>query len=158
MARLHSIFVPFAAVAVALASLVSPADAARYRPPGGPHALYHGGDNQAQYPALTSTAVEEGVPSPLAIRLTVRSFPNPARGAARFRALAGAGDEIRVRLYSVTGRLVREWRKTGAGSSGVEWSWDALDASGRAAPPGLYFYRAEAGNQRAQGRLVLLGR
>ena len=139
--------------------LIAPvASATAYRPPGGPHPLYHGGDNQATYPPLSSVGVGDSIPSPIALRFAFLCYPNPSRGGTRFRAMAVAGEEVRVRLFSVTGRLVREWRQSGAGPRWLEWEWDGRDAHGRTALPGLYFYRADSGRERVRGKLVLLGR
>ena len=143
------------AIGVAL-SVATAVHAADWPPPGGPHPLWHGGNNQASYPPIVSTAV----PDPLVtrIQLALRCWPNPSRGITRFQARANPGEPIRVRVFSVSGRLVREWSTRGAGVRGVEWTWDARDGRGRVTSPGLYFYRAESGAERVQGKFVLLAR
>ena len=112
--------------AIAWATAFGP-DVARadgYRPPGGVLPLHRGGDNQASFPPLSTVGVEESGTKPVAVSLAVRCYPNPVRGASRFRIRATAGEEVRVRLHSVSGRLVREWREVGAGSGWTEWTWD----------------------------------
>jgi hypothetical protein len=128
--------------------------AAAYRAPGGLHPLYRGGDN-GTFPPLV-TAVDDR-PTPTTVRLAVRAFPNPARGLIRFRAATPAGAPVRLRVFNVAGRLVREWRGQGEGQGPAEWSWDGRDARGRLTGPGLYFYLAESGAQRVTGKVVLLG-
>jgi len=145
-----------ALIAAAFATFVPAAGAAPYRAPGGPHPLFHGGDNQATYPPLATVAVEEPGTGLLPMRLAISCYPNPARGTASFRAFAAAGKEVRIRIYGVNGRLVREWQRNGAGTSAIEWTWDGRDGRGRSAGAGLYFYRAEAGRDHAQGKIVML--
>lgn len=130
--------------------------AAPFPPPGGPHRLHHGGDNTAPYPALTSVAVEDSVAHVLGARLAVLAYPNPARGETRFRAFLARGERTRARLYSVSGRLVREWSKTAERPGWLEWSWDGRDGRGRRVASGLYFLHLEAGRQVARTRVVLL--
>ena len=147
---------------VLLCAVIAVADTAwagaPYRPPGGPHRLHHGGDNQAPYPPLATTPVEPPGPHAAAVRLALVPYPNPARGELRFRLLAPAGEQVRVRVYGVSGRLVREWRQGGTGAAGLEWGWDGRDAAGRRLGSGLYFYRADAGAETTRGKLVLLAR
>src|SRR6059036_1640744 len=67
------------------------AQAAPPRPPGGPHRIYRGGDNQAGYPPLSFVGV--GGPSTgSGVQLRVLTMPNPARGIARFRVQALRGE------------------------------------------------------------------
>lgn len=144
-------FVALAAVMSWSASVAS----AGYRAPGGPLPLWYGGDNQSPYPAISTVGVAP--PHASAVRLTLSCAPNPARGPVRFRGVIPAGGELRVRLFSVNGRLVREWKPEADGAGPVEWMWDGRDDRGRTVPPGLYFYRAEAAGRQARGKLVLLG-
>jgi hypothetical protein len=154
MRRARAILTHAVALGVSF-SLTTTAHAA-WPPPGGPHPLWHGGNNQAGYPSIASTAVPDPVAAP--IQLALRCWPNPSRGITRFQALANPGETIRVGVFSVSGRRVREWNIVGAGPRGVEWTWDARDGHGRATSPGLYFYRAESGKERVQGKFVLLAR
>jgi hypothetical protein len=133
------------------------APAATYRAPGGPLPISRGGDNEAGYPPLSTVAVEEPAARAPAVRLALSCYPNPSRGTMSFRVFARPGVGVRVRLFAVNGRMVREWQRFGAGRSPVEWTWDGRDAHGRAVAAGLYFYRADAGSERVQGKLVVLG-
>ena len=152
---------PNRVVAVSIAMLASTlwltgAHAGPPRPPGGPHPLHRGGDNLSGYPPLTFTAVGDSIPGSLGARLIVLAHPNPARGDARFRLQVTRGERVRVRLYSVAGRLVREWLRDAPTTGWTEWRWDGRDHRGEKVGAGLYFFRAEAGAQRATGRLVML--
>lgn len=123
-------------------------------PPGGPHALYHGGDNQAGYPSITSVGVDDSLAA-APLRLLVSATPNPSRGEVRFLAQAPRRGVVRVRLVSVDGRRVREWRSMAA-SGWIEWRWDGRDQRGLPVANGMYFYAFEVGEERAIGRLVLI--
>lgn len=141
---------------VASTAIASAATAAPYRAPGGALPIYHGGDNQASYPPLSTVGVEPPSPGGPVMRLGISCSPNPARGGVTFRVFAHAGEEVRMRLFAVNGRLVREWRQIGSGPSATEWTWDGRDGRGRTARAGIYFYSADAGDQRVRGKLVML--
>jgi flagellar hook assembly protein FlgD len=59
-----------------------------------------------------------------------------------------------IRVYDVTGRMVRRLA-LGAGWSGSV-SWDGRDEEGNLVPAGLYFARLTGGSLHAQTRIVLL--
>jgi hypothetical protein len=66
---------------------------------------------------------------------------------------AGSGAEG-IRLYDVTGRLVRTLRLGPGGRGSVQWN--GRDESGRLVPAGLYFARLTGGSLHTQTRVVLL--
>ena len=84
------------------------------------------------------------------VTLLMQNVPNPAtsRTAIAYRLPAGA--DVSLRLYDVSGRLLRTLSRGNqtAGLHGVE-----LDASGLAA--GTYFYRLEVGDLRASKKLMI---
>ena len=59
-----------------------------------------------------------------------------------------------IRLYDVTGRLVRTVRLAHGGHGTAQWN--GRDESGRLVPAGLYFARLMGGSLHAQTRIVLL--
>ena len=76
--------------------------------------------------------------------VSLRAFPNPARGRVRLAlegGASGAGAPARrvAEIFAVTGRRVA--RVTVEGGDGTEW--DARDAWGRALPSGVYMARLE---------------
>jgi hypothetical protein len=95
------------------------------------------------------------VPSELALHGPV---PNPGRAGVELTldVPAAFAGEIRVVVYDVGGRRVRELvnRSLSPGRHGV--SWNGLDATGRAAAPGAYFVRMEAGEFHVNRRVLLL--
>ncbi len=83
---------------------------------------------------------------------TLRAWPNPARGTVHFAALDGGALLGPVSVVDATGRVVRRL-EPGAGAARSEAVWDGRDASGRAAPAGIYFARTARG---AAARVLLL--
>ena len=83
--------------------------------------------------------------------------PNPAPGASSVTYSLPVMQHVRLALYDVRGRLVRElWngeRKPGEYAA----DWNGTDESGRAMPAGLYFYRLVGSVSGVrEGRLVRL--
>ena len=88
-------------------------------------------------PVNTVVVGVEGPESPVPARAVLRVFPNPFHGLTRIQAL---GTET-VSVYSVSGRLVRSWKRA---SSPVVRSvdWDGADDKGRQLPSGIYIVKA----------------
>jgi len=74
-----------------------------------------------------------------------RSSPNPFRGIAMIRYdVPGAGADVKLGVYDITGRLVRSL-VDGAQSAGQKSvAWDSRDHGGRAVAPGMYLLRMQA--------------
>jgi hypothetical protein len=82
--------------------------------------------------------------------------PNPTRRGAVLRLSLPAAAEVRLELFDLTGRRLRTLGG-GVRPAGVsEIPWDGLDAAGNVAPAGVVFYRANVGEKRFSGRLVIL--
>lgn len=84
-------------------------------------------------------------------------FPNPFAEFTRFRLALGGetGPEaVRVRIFSGSGRLVRELMTNRPRAGVNDLVWDGTDEHGAPLPGGLYFYRLEAGSFARSGRLV----
>ena len=131
------------------------------RPPGGHLPIFYGGDHRGGYPPITSSSVPvSGIVLPAFV---VTATPNPFSGTVTIRLASAPREDVRVHIFSPTGRLVRELRANptatdARGSAGPELhvSWDGRDGEGRPVPAGVYFYRVEAGARLATGRVVLL--
>ena len=98
----------------------------------------------------TSTSV------PPAVLTQSSAWPNPFvdRTTIRFQLPDAGGAEIRV--YGISGRLVRDLSR-GSLEPGVhEVTWDGRTDRGRSVAAGLYFYRLIAGSERLARRMVLL--
>lgn len=82
--------------------------------------------------------------------------PNPVHGQVALSLRLPAAANAKVGVYDAAGRLVRTLFDGAAGAGEMRLQWDARDAFGRAAPPGLYFVRAGAGRERALLRLAVV--
>ncbi|HMB70751.1 MAG TPA: FlgD immunoglobulin-like domain containing protein, partial [bacterium] len=83
-------------------------------------------------------------------------FPNPFRSGASL-ALQHRGGDLDLSVYDAAGRLVRVLHR-GPGAPGDHlFRWDGRNRSGRAASPGVYFfrYRPEAGAARTVKGVLL---
>lgn len=83
--------------------------------------------------------------------------PNPASSPARFALTVPSGGATAVRLavYSLDGRLVRELARGEPGAGQHEYGWDLLDGAGERVRAGLYFVRAVRGTEVSVSRLVV---
>ncbi|RKX69195.1 hypothetical protein DRP53_08960, partial [candidate division WOR-3 bacterium] len=62
-------------------------------------------------------------------------------------------EDISLRIYDATGRLVKEFILPTASTA---ISWDGRDDSGRKVGSGVYFVRLETGNQKFTRKVLLL--
>lgn len=118
--------------------------------------------NDPAYPSLlvpvelivgeVSTPVEAAPPA----FALVGAVPNPFNPQTTLRFTLPAAEVVRLRVFDVQGRLVRELvdgpRPAGLG----EVLWDGRDRSGRSVASGTYFARLEAGGLRSVKSLVLV--
>lgn len=88
--------------------------------------------------------------------------PNPAGTYTEFELRIGAGNvapgstRVELSIHDLQGRLVRLLE--GGIPTAESWrvGWDLLDARGQRVPPGLYFYRLNAGSARHTGKFVVV--
>ncbi len=87
----------------------------------------------------------------------VQVSPNPARGDAVIAFQLGRGQDVRVGVYDLRGRRLREFPlgSLGAGSHSV--AWDGRDLDGRELAAGLYLVRVSTPEQQ-ETRKVVVGR
>ena len=93
-----------------------------------------------------------------AMRAALEILPNPSRGSVSIRCVRppGAG-VVRAAIYDPRGRFVRALGDVAADREGARtFRWDGRDAFGRAAGPGIYFCRIEAGGSQLTRRLALI--
>ena len=92
---------------------------------------------------ITLTSVHSGTPLPLKFELA-QNYPNPFTSSTAISYQLNAQSEIRVTIYDILGRVVRE---SSPGTQSVGWYtmlWDAKNAQGQRVAPGVYFYRVQA--------------
>lgn len=82
--------------------------------------------------------------------------PNPVTGSALIRYLLPAPFQVSLKVYDISGRLVKVLDER-VQSSGSKFNrWDGKDESGRFVPSGIYFIRLEAGNYQAIRQTVVV--
>jgi hypothetical protein len=81
--------------------------------------------------------------------------PNPAHGPLEIGFQLPAPAAVRLSLYSVAGRLVRDLGVDEFGPGAHRVQWDGRDAQGREASPGVYYARIEAGEFTATRTVVV---
>ena len=104
---------------------------------------------------MGGTAAVESAAAPIA-EPRLRLAANPTRGATAMSLDLPQGGEVRLDLFSVTGRLVRHLVDGPVAAGRRELSWDGRDASGTPAAPGVYFLRFEMGSHRKIHKLVVV--
>ncbi|MCU0606546.1 MAG: hypothetical protein MUF78_03805 [Candidatus Edwardsbacteria bacterium] len=107
----------------------------------------------AEYVDPWTKAVPSAGPAATA-SLPLRVSPNPAAGSAVI-SFAGDGrdDVASIRIYAVTGQLVRAWER---GPSAGEVRWDCRDDRGRAVAAGVYLVAVRLGGRRGTARVAVV--
>jgi hypothetical protein len=84
------------------------------------------------------------------------NFPNPFWSSTGIAFSVPRTMWVRLSVYTVSGRLVREVedRLFGVGRHVVPW--DGTGSDGAVMPEGVYFYRLEAGKEEITGKMLLL--
>ena len=79
-------------------------------------------------------------------------------GDARIRFGIATTDRVRIRMYDVTGRLVRTLADRSFNAGEYDLAWDGADDAGARAPRGVYFARLEyaSSGTAVNGRVVIL--
>jgi len=85
-----------------------------------------------------------------------QNVPNPFNPATRIAFGLERPARVSLRIYDVSGRLVRTLVDAQLGEGRHEAFWDGKDASGAAAASGIYFCRLEAGPIIRTGKMTLL--
>jgi hypothetical protein len=84
--------------------------------------------------------------------LLVRNDPNPFHASTVFRFTLPSPQQVTLRVYDVTGRLVTtllQGEQRDAGPQQARMQAGAL-------PAGVYFYRLQAGSERVEGKMLLV--
>jgi hypothetical protein len=93
-------------------------------------------------------------------RIAATSYPNPFNPETEIRIgipvdLAERGERVTVRVYDVTGALVRTLHE-GRASDELTVGWDGRDATGNRVASATYYAAIEVGQERQTLKLVLL--
>ena len=127
--------------------------------------LFSNMDNAAQtYMVLSANLVGGGsvratigLPVEPERRLVARMMPNPLNPETTIRVNMETPDRLSIRLYDITGRLVRTVLAGADMPAGVhDFRFDGRGSNGQALPSGRYFYRAETASERTAGSLTIM--
>jgi outer membrane protein assembly factor BamB len=91
--------------------------------------------------------------------ILLQNFPNPFRGTTLIRYQIPQGDgqqPVRLRIFDLSGRVVRTMVETDQPEGVYETRWDGTDAFGRSVAGGIYHYRLDVGGRSMSARMVLL--
>ncbi|HTY08182.1 MAG TPA: endonuclease [Candidatus Edwardsbacteria bacterium] len=86
----------------------------------------------------------------------LQACPNPFSAATTIRYQLAGPHKVDLRIYNAAGQLVRTIADAPGNAGGNSAEWDGRDGRGRAAVPGVYFYRLAAGTTSQLGRVVLV--
>jgi hypothetical protein len=90
-------------------------------------------------------------------KLVARMMPNPLNPETTIRVNMETPDRLSIRLYDITGRLVRTVLEGVDMPAGVhDFRFDGRASNGQTLPSGRYFYRAETVLERTAGSLTIL--
>ena len=83
-------------------------------------------------------------------------WPNPTFGSATLEYAVAPGAVVRARIYTATGRLVREISRTAAESGEGSLAWDGRDSVNRPVGSGVYLCELSAGGTPVRRKLTVL--
>ena len=81
--------------------------------------------------------------------------PNPTRDGARLAFDLPVPGRVRITLYDLSGRRVREIAHQTLAAGPHEFRWDGREATGAGVAPGMYFLSVQAGDRFATRKLVV---
>ncbi|HVP40106.1 MAG TPA: right-handed parallel beta-helix repeat-containing protein [Candidatus Saccharimonadales bacterium] len=107
----------------------------------------------------TEIAVPGQVAAGPRVSFLAPAAPNPASGRVSLALTVSEGDAggaASVRIYDLSGRLVRSLVAAPLGAGLHPLEWDLRDSRGQEVPAGAYFVRARAGHLDATRRLIVV--
>jgi hypothetical protein len=84
-----------------------------------------------------------------------RPYPNPATRGTTLRFAIPEAGPVRLRLFNIEGRLVRELANETRSSGEQIVAWDGRDSRGREVGPGVYFFRLDYWGETRTARVVV---
>ncbi len=84
------------------------------------------------------------------------AYPNPFNASTTIGFDIAIGGDVRLSIYDITGRMVREFDMGNLSPGKSSIIWDGTDANNIPVTSGTYFYRIECGDKAATARVTLL--
>jgi len=110
-------------------------------------------------PPRMVSGVELEVATPRALPTAyglAQSRPNPLTNRALIGYALPKDSKVALRVYNVSGQMVRELVNSEEKAGWKEAAWDGRDAKGHVLSSGVYFYRLEASGYTATRKLVVV--
>ena len=104
---------------------------------------------------LDPDITEDEVPPVTAFAL-VQNYPNPFNPNTTIKYEIASGCHVKLRIYDVTGRLIKVLEERHRERGRYSTEWDGRDGAGRTVASGIYFYRLQAGDYAETKRMVLI--
>ncbi|MCX7757298.1 MAG: T9SS type A sorting domain-containing protein, partial [candidate division WOR-3 bacterium] len=82
--------------------------------------------------------------------------PNPVRGSVVIRYGLSKEDEVRLRIYDASGRIVKTLVNERKGAGVYDVTWNGKDETGQKVPQGIYFYTFETSNHKSTKKLLFI--
>ena len=101
------------------------------------------------------TSAPSGQPLPRENRLRLSNYPNPFNAGTQIEFSLPVAGNATLRIFSITGQLVRTLKNDDLPAGSHMVRWDGLDEAGSLVASGIYFCRLEHGGT-AQARKMLL--
>ena len=102
------------------------------------------------------TAVETAASSPPPRFALSANTPNPFNPATTIRFETDRDGPVTLRIYAVSGALIRTLVSGSLPAGGHRATWDGRDAGGRAVGSGVYVYQLDLGGKRLARKMSLL--
>ena len=98
--------------------------------------------------------VDPDLPDSPGLQFSIR--PNPTFGSATLAYAATSGGLVRARIYTATGRLVREISRSAAESGEGSLAWDGRDSANRPVGSGVYLCEFSVGGEAVRRKFTVL--
>ena len=85
-----------------------------------------------------------------------QNHPNPFNPSTLIRYSVPAASGVTLRIYDVSGRVVRTLADSNHPAGDYERAWDGRDEHGTAVAAGVYFYRLSTGAQTLTRKMILV--
>ncbi|HOT98426.1 MAG TPA: C25 family cysteine peptidase [bacterium] len=102
---------------------------------------------------LASASAEFGVASSIQLQ-RVMNYPNPLRESTDFTFELTRAAEVRIRIYTVNGRLIRILEGGSLGAGFNRLFWDGRDDDGDPLANGVYLYRIDAVSDKDRTQVI----
>jgi hypothetical protein len=105
---------------------------------------------------LTNIGVTEPGAMPAFVTTLGQSFPNPMNPTAEIHYSIGSPGKVRLRIFDVSGRVVRTLVEEVKGAGEYTVAWDGRNDSGKRLGSGVFFYQLEASEFKSAKKIVIV--